>query len=77
MMTKVIKSVLFILFISIVLTGCKEDIVPEPNDEEPVAEFTLLKAHVGGYMIAHRQNVDESYNAGFSMYAAAWQPDNP
>ena len=32
----------------------------------------ILKTHVGGYLITQREKVDESYNAGYSMYAAAW-----
>ncbi|MCP4313721.1 MAG: hypothetical protein GY790_20905 [Bacteroidetes bacterium] len=31
-----------------------------------------MKAHAGGYLITQREKVDESYNAGYSMYAAAW-----
>lgn len=35
-------------------------------------EVKLQKGNVGGYMITQREKVDESYNAGYSMYAAAW-----
>jgi hypothetical protein len=35
-------------------------------------ESKLKKGNVGGYMITQREKVDESYNAGYSMYAAAW-----
>ena len=35
-------------------------------------EANILKTHVGGYLITQREKVDESYNAGYSMYAAAW-----
>jgi len=40
--------------------------------QEAASEGTVLRAHVAGYMITHRERVDESYNAGYSMYAAAW-----
>ncbi len=39
--------------------------------EESAKESMIRKAHVGGYMITQREKVDESYNAGYSMYAAA------
>ncbi len=32
----------------------------------------IIKTNVGGYLITQREEVDESYNAGYSMYAAAW-----
>ncbi|MEX2028754.1 MAG: hypothetical protein WD988_04625 [Candidatus Curtissbacteria bacterium] len=32
----------------------------------------IKKVHVGGYLITEREKVDESFNAGYSMYAAAW-----
>ncbi|WP_246255478.1 hypothetical protein [Cyclobacterium plantarum] len=40
--------------------------------EYSTKEGTIRKANVGGYMITQREKVDESYNAGYSMYAAAW-----
>jgi hypothetical protein len=36
------------------------------------ADNSMKKGNVGGYMITQREKVDESYNAGYSMYAAAW-----
>jgi len=33
---------------------------------------TIRKVNVGGYMITKVEKVDTSYNAGYSMYAAAW-----
>jgi len=33
---------------------------------------TILNGNVGGYMITQTEKTDESYNAGYSMYAAAW-----
>ena len=32
----------------------------------------VVKVHIGGYLITQREKVDESYNAGYSMYSAAW-----
>jgi len=32
----------------------------------------LRDIHVGGYLITQLEEVDESYNAGYSMYMAAW-----
>jgi hypothetical protein len=40
--------------------------------EQDTSEKPLIKGHVGGYMITQIEKVDESYNAGYSMYAAAW-----
>lgn len=37
-----------------------------------VEKGKIIKANVGGYLITQREKVDESYNAGYSMYAAAW-----
>jgi len=36
------------------------------------ANSKIKKGNVGGYMITQREHVDESFNAGYSMYAAAW-----
>jgi hypothetical protein len=33
---------------------------------------SLKKGNVGGYLITQREKVDESYNAGYSMYVAAY-----
>jgi hypothetical protein len=35
-------------------------------------EEGIRKGNVGGYMITKREKIDESFNAGYSMYAAAW-----
>jgi hypothetical protein len=32
----------------------------------------MKKGNIGGYMITQIEKVDESYNAGYSMYVAAW-----
>ena len=62
-----IALALFILFAPL---ACTQDI---PVKGEPVKEVSeIVKGNVGGYMITQREKVDESYNAGYSMYAAAW-----
>jgi len=40
--------------------------------EDSAKKSTIRKANVGGYMITQIEKVDKSYNAGYSMYAAAW-----
>jgi len=35
-------------------------------------EKAIRNGNVGGYMITKVEKVDQSYNAGYSMYAAAW-----
>lgn len=42
------------------------------NNKDKSDASNIRKANVGGYMITQREKVDESYNAGYSMYAAAW-----
>ncbi|MCD6346679.1 MAG: hypothetical protein J7L96_04585, partial [Bacteroidales bacterium] len=39
---------------------------------QETSERLILKGNVGGYLISQREKVDESYNAGYSMYAAAY-----
>jgi len=56
----VIAYLLFMLFI------------PIASAQENSYKATIRKGNVGGYMITRREKVDESYNAGYSMYAAAW-----
>ena len=51
------------LFLLVVATGCKDQ-----DSYKPI----IKKAHVGGYMITQREKVDSTYDAGYSMYAAAW-----
>jgi len=46
--------------------------VTAQNNKDKSDESKIRKANVGGYMITQREKVDESYNAGYSMYAAAW-----
>ncbi|MDN3689542.1 hypothetical protein [Cyclobacterium jeungdonense] len=46
--------------------------VTAQNTRDKSYENKIRKANVGGYMITQREKVDESYNAGYSMYAAAW-----
>ena len=33
---------------------------------------SMRKGNIGGYMITRLEKVDQSFNAGYSMYAAAW-----
>ena len=33
---------------------------------------SMKKGNIGGYMITKVEKVNESFNAGYSMYAAAW-----
>jgi hypothetical protein len=40
--------------------------------QEQSAQGTLRVGNVGGYMITKVEKVDESFDAGYSMYAAAW-----
>jgi hypothetical protein len=35
-------------------------------------EGEVIKVNIGGYLITRRDEVDKSFNAGYSMYAAAW-----
>lgn len=42
------------------------------NNKDKSYASKIRKANVGGYMITQREKVDELYNAGYSMYAAAW-----
>ncbi len=36
------------------------------------AEDTVHKGHVGGYTSVEKKKAEDTYNAGFSLYAAAW-----
>ncbi len=40
--------------------------------EKAAGDERFRKVNVGGYMITKVEKVDTSYNAGYSMYAAAW-----
>jgi len=62
----------YTFFILLILFSCGKNVDSEIEEEEIPKEFTLLKGNVGGYMITQRESVDETYNAGYSMYAAAW-----
>lgn len=46
--------------------------IPLACAQDAPFEGTVIKGNVGGYMITQIEKVDESYNAGYSMYAAAW-----
>lgn len=43
-----------------------------PVSAQDTAGKSMKKGNVGGYMIAQTEKVDESYNAGYSMYVAAY-----
>jgi len=47
-------------------------LVPLVSAQNASDKGAIRKGHVGGYMIAKPENVDESFNAGYSMYAAAF-----
>ena len=55
------KTYLFVLFIIFILA--KENLIGAGK---------IRKGWVGGYIIAGTEKVDLTYNAGFSMYSAAW-----
>lgn len=65
------KSIVtYLLFILLAPFACSQD---GPDKVEPAKhESKIVNANVGGYLITQREKVDESYNAGYSMYAAAW-----
>jgi hypothetical protein len=46
--------------------------VPLVSAQNVSDKGTMRKGNVGGYMITKTEKVDDSYNAGYSMYAAAW-----
>ena len=58
-----VKSLLATLFFSLLisLASAQEN-----------ANKSMKKGNIGGYMITKVEKVDESFNAGYSMYAAAW-----
>ena len=59
-----------ILLIPALMNQCSKDY---PEDKEYIFEGgKILKVNVGGYLITQRERVDESFNAGYSMYSAAW-----
>jgi len=43
-----------------------------PAQNKVSGDVAIRKGNLGGYMIAKVEKVDTSYNAGFSIYAAAW-----
>jgi len=55
-----------LLFMLIVPLSCRQ------NKTDNSYEGIIRKGNVGGYTIVYREDVDESYNAGFSLYATAW-----
>lgn len=59
------------LVLSFILLSFFTAVTAQNNKDKSDAK-KIRKANVGGYMITQREKVDESYNAGYSMYAAAW-----
>ena len=43
-----------------------------PAQEKAAGVVTIRDAHIGGYMVANVVSVNTAYNAGYSMYAAAY-----
>ena len=44
---------------------------PGANGEEPV-KSPIREAEMAGYLLVPHEKVPETFNAGFSMYVAAW-----
>ena len=59
-------SIIFCWVILIISHVSAQDKVSKP------ANGKILEGNVGGYMIVQTQKVDELFNAGFSIYTAAW-----
>ena len=57
-------SIAFIICISLVITVSAQD--------KTTGGKAISDGYVGGYMITKVEKGDTSYNAGYSMYAAAW-----
>ena len=67
--TEVMRRIPFIgcfLFMLCATVVCAQKV------EDKSGESTIRKVNVGGYFIVQREDVDESYNAGFSIYSTAW-----
>lgn len=47
-------------------------LAPKAMTQQSTSEGKIRKGNIGGYMITQTEKVDESYNAGYSMYVAAW-----
>lgn len=62
-----VYSFTFLLFFTILSI----DVNAQTDVKAPVAGKTQ-EGNVGGYMIVQTEKVDPSYNAGFSIYSAAW-----
>ena len=45
---------------------------PGAMTQQSSSNSKLRKGNIGGYMITQIEKADESYNAGYSMYVAAW-----
>jgi len=58
-----------IVFISVISSVSRGEAQDKKNTS---GDIKIREGNIGGYMIAQTQKVDQSYNAGFSIYAAAW-----
>ncbi|KAA9036114.1 hypothetical protein FW778_19700 [Ginsengibacter hankyongi] len=65
MTKKMIVKVFLVLNLIILLTSFA-------SAQKASDESKIKKGNVGGYMIAQTEKVDQSYNAGYSMYVAAY-----
>ena len=54
------------------VSSCLRLVLALPLTVLCAAGDTVHKGSVGGYTTVEKKKVEESYNAGFSMYAAAW-----
>jgi len=59
------KQKVFVVYILLILLAC-------PASTQDRGDKSMKKGNVGGYLITQREKVDESYNAGYSMYSAAY-----
>jgi len=53
----------FLFMLLAPLASAQDIIVKDPG---------IQKAYAGGYLITQQERIDESFNAGYSMYVAAW-----
>jgi len=61
-MNKILQNLITAVLFSTIFCGCNSS----------VSTSAISNCNVGGYMIVHKEKVDNSYNAGYSLYSAAW-----
>jgi hypothetical protein len=59
-------------FLAIFFLIVSQRYVSAQNNTASSSSKKLIDGNVGGYMIVQTEKVDPSFNAGFSIYAAAW-----